>query len=47
MRQEWWITNTNTDLSLLHINGYTCISQLSNIGRKGDLITFRKDKFTY
>ena len=45
--QECWITNTNTNLSHLHINGYTCISQLSNIGRKGGLITFLNDNFTY
>ena len=34
-------------MSHLHIDGYTCISQLSNIGRKGGLITFLNDKFTY
>ena len=45
--QEFWITIKKTDLPRLHINGYTCISLLSNIGRKGSLITFLNDKCTY
>ena len=31
----------------MKINGYTCICQCSSVGRKGGLITYLNDKFTY
>ena len=44
--QECWITKEQ-DISHLKINGYTCICQCSSVGRKGGLITYLNDKFTY
>ena len=37
--QECWLSETQ-ELSLLYIEGYFCISQIENIGRKGGLIFF-------
>ena len=37
--QECWLSETQ-ELSHLYIEGYSCISQIGNIGRKGGLMIF-------
>ena len=44
--QECWLSDTQ-DLSHLYIEGYTCISQIGNIGRKGGLIIFLHNDYSY
>ena len=44
--QESWLEK-DTDISHLQIKGYTCIPKYSSIGRKGGLITYLNDRYTY
>ena len=44
--QECWLSETQ-ELSHLYIEGYSCISQIGNIGRKGGLMTFLHNDYSY
>ena len=44
--QECWLSDTQ-DLSHLYIEGYTCISVIGNISRKGGLIIFLHNDYSY
>ena len=44
--QECWLSETQ-ELSHLYIEGYSCISQIGNIGRKGGLMIFLHNDYSY
>ena len=43
--QECWINETH--LINLKIDGYTCIQQPGNLGRKSGLVIYLNDKYRY
>ena len=44
--QECWL-NENFDLSMIHLQGYTCIFQGRTCSNKGGLILYLNDKYEY